>query len=235
MDEAIALLRSAESIAAFSGAGLSAESGVPTFRDAQTGMWAKFDPMQLASPQGFARDPETVLNWYRSRREMLAGARPNPAHIALAQRADITQLTQNVDNLLEQAGAVDVVHLHGRLDVDRCHAECGFEEVVDLSTPPGPRTCPACGEPIRPGVVWFGEVLPIKAWGQAEAACARCDVLLVIGTSAEVYPAAGLIDLAKATGSRVIVINTERSGASGLADVELLGPAGQLLPRLLAP
>ena len=228
------ILADGRHVVSFSGAGLSAESGVGTFRDAQEGMWAKYDPMRLASPEGFAADPRLVIDWYASRRRTIGNAQPNPAHVALAGRADMVHVTQNVDDLLHRAGAGQVIQLHGRIDADRCHGDCGHREVVSLSDPPGLRDCPECGAALRPAVVWFGEALPPEAWNIAERACRDCDVLLVIGTSAVVYPAAGLIGVAKAAGARIIVVNTQSSEASPLADVELLGPAGEIVPQLLA-
>jgi NAD-dependent deacetylase len=234
IDRARALLAGAQRICVFSGAGLSAESGVPTFRDAATdGLWIHHDPMQLASPQGFADDPETVLAWYAWRRQRVAAAQPNPAHEALG-RADVVNVTQNVDDLLARAGAADVIALHGTLTHDRCHAACGHRERVDLAAPPASlRACPACGAPMRPDVVWFGETLPPDAWARGQAACTSCDVLLVVGTAAEVYPAAGLIDLAKSSGAAVIVVNTNPSAASAAAEVEVIGRAGAVLPEIL--
>jgi NAD-dependent deacetylase len=240
MDDRIAaartLVEQARCTVSFSGAGLSAESGVPTFRDAATGgLWAQHDPMRLASPEGFRADPKLVVEWYAWRRRAIAGAQPNPAHVALAQRTDITHVTQNVDDLLERAGALEeqIVHLHGTIGRDFCFARCGFDEVVDMANPPGLRACPGCGAPVRPGVVWFGEALPGDAWMKAERACGACDLLLVVGTSAAVHPAAGLIGVARSAGAKVIVVNTQPSGASGMADVELIGPAGELLPKVL--
>lgn len=239
IDRARDLLRAGRSVTTFSGAGLSAESGIATFRDKHdpNALWAKFDPMELASPEGFARHPEVVRAWYAWRREGIARAQPNPAHRALAERDDLLHITQNVDDLLERAGAsIDrVVHLHGEIAIDRCHARCGYEARLDLAR--GSVTveaCPKCAQPVRPGVVWFGEMLPADAWQRAEHACRSCEVLLVIGTSGVVYPAAGLVMLAKSAGARIVIVNTESSGASELADIELLGPAGEIVPRLLA-
>jgi NAD-dependent deacetylase len=230
------LLHSAERIVSFSGAGLSAESGVPTFRDAQCGgLWTKYDPTRLASPDGFAADPTLVIEWYAWRRRRIAAAQPNEAHRALAARPDIAHITQNVDDLLRRAGAEHVIQLHGTIARDRCHASCGFEEPIDMSDPPPLRDCPRCGprHPMRPEVVWFGEALPMEAWAQAEQAAAECDAMLVIGTSAEVYPAAGLVHTAKSAGARIIIVNTQQSGASAFADVELIGRAGAIVPALL--
>ncbi len=235
IDAARRMLADGRRVVSFSGAGLSAESGVGTFRDAPEGMWAKYDPVRLASPEGFAADPKLVIDWYAARCRTVGDAQPNPAHLALAGRGDILHVTQNVDDLLTRAGADGVISLHGSIDFDRCHAGCGHEERVDMTDPPGLRDCPACGAPLRPAVVWFGEAMPPEAWDAAERACRACDVLLVIGTSAVVYPAAGLIGIAKAGGARIIVVNTQSSEASPLADIELLGPAGEIVPQLLAP
>ena len=146
-------------------------------------------------------------------------------------------MTQNVDDLYERAQqetpGPEAIHLHGTIADDRCHAGCGFVERVDLRDPPLLRDCPRCGAPVRPAVVWFGETLPPQAWDEAQRACTTTAALLVIGTSAAVYPAAGLIELAKSTGAQVVVVNTEPSGASGLADVEVIGKAGEVVPQLL--
>lgn len=229
-----AIIQQAHSIVAFSGAGLSAESKVPTFRDAQTdGMWTNYDPEQLASPEGFARDPELVIEWYRARRRDIANAAPNPAHYSLAKRLNLTNITQNVDNLLERAGAQNVIHLHGDLTQDRCHSQCGYKDKVDLTDPPGPKSCPQCGSRVRPNVVWFGEMLPKGTFELAQQKCSQCDVLLVIGTSAVVYPAASLIGVARKASAKIFVVNTERSGANNLGNIEFLGKAGEIVPKLL--
>ncbi len=234
IDAARRMLADGRRVVSFSGAGLSAESGVGTFRDAPDGMWAKYDPVRLASPEGFAADPKLVIDWYAARRRTVGDAQPNPAHVALAGRGDILHVTQNVDDLLTRAGADQVVPLHGSIEFDRCHGGCGHAERVDMNDPPGLRDCPACGALLRPAVVWFGEAMPPEAWDTAERACRDCDVLLVIGTSAVVYPAAGLIGVAKAAGAGIIVVNTQPSEASPLADVQRLGPAGKIGPQLLA-
>jgi len=237
VDRARSALSEAGVIASFSGAGLSAESGIPTFRDAQEGLWAKYDPMDLASPQGFARDPHMVVDWYNWRRTLLAEREPNAAHIALAQRPDMLHITQNVDDLLERAGAdaARIVHVHGRISADRCNRPgCGHEEAIDLRTPPGLRACARCGDRMRPAVVWFGEALPSAEWERAAEACMNCDALLVIGTSAAVYPAAGLISIARQSGATIVIINTEPSEASHLAQVEIIAPAGEVVPHILS-
>lgn len=236
LETARTLLQNAASVTGFSGAGLSAESGISTFRDTEThALWSRFDPMKLASPEGFAEAPSTVIDWYNWRRQTLATARPNAGHQALAQHPQLVQITQNVDDLLERAGCApqQILHLHGTITRDRCHDNCGYSEAVDLTHPPGLRDCPRCGGSLRPAVVWFGESLPQNAWTAAEALCAATGCLLVIGTSASVYPAAGLIQLARRRGARIILVNTQPSDASHLADVELIGPSGQILPELL--
>ena len=187
----------------------------------------------LASPDGFERDPELVVDWYAHRRRAVAAARPNPAHLAMAAHEAMVHVTQNVDDLLHRAGACNVVQLHGTIAVDRCHRECGYRRRVDMADPPPLRACPACGGRLRPAVVWFGETLPRDTWAAAEQACGECDVMLVIGTSAVVYPAAGLIGLAKSSGARIIIVNTDRSEVSPVADIELLGKAGEIVPQIL--
>ena len=234
LDAARSLLSSARSITAFTGAGLSAESGVATFRSSEGhGLWAQYDPTRLASPEGFAEDKQLVMDWYAMRRRQIAAAEPNAAHRALAARSDVVNVTQNVDDLLRRAGAADPIQVHGRIDLDRCHGGCGYRETIDLHDPPPLRCCPECGADLRPGVVWFGEMLDPQVWDAAERAWLGCDTVLVVGTSAVVYPAAGLIGLAQSAGARVIIVNPEASGASALADVEIRSTAATILPRLL--
>ena len=228
-----------ERIVCFSGAGLSAESGIQTFRDgAGDGLWSRFDPMKLASPGGFQEDPELVASWYQWRRRQLLQARPNPAHQALAaSRARC--VTQNVDNLLERAG-VDrdrIVHLHGRIDHDRCNGRCGHRQPMDtdlLENDVALQSCPRCGDHLRPAVVWFGESLPEAALMEADRLCREAEVLIVVGTSGVVWPAAGFIELASGSGAHVININPEPGPMDEHCDVNLRGSAASLLPRLLA-
>jgi NAD-dependent deacetylase len=229
------ILSEANCVVAFSGAGLSAESGIATFRDTETdALWSRFDPMALASPEGFAANPARVIDWYGWRRIKLADATPNPAHVALAAPAGLIHITQNVDDLSERAGATDenVLHVHGTIMKDHCHAVCGYEENIDLRNPPALRHCPNCDSYLRPSVVWFGEGMPSAVWTEAEAVCGRADCLLVIGTSATVYPAAALIEAVCHNRGRIIVINTNPSEASRMATVELTGPAGHIIPAL---
>lgn len=224
------ILAEADTIVSFSGAGLSAESGIATFRDPD-GIWKRVDPTIYASAQGFRAHPNKVIEWYADRRRTLASTIPNAAHLALAQTKWLAHVTQNVDNLLERAGAENIIHLHGTLDTDRCNANCGFSARVDLIDPPGEAICPMCGAPLRPNVVWFGEMLPPAAWQAAESAIRSADVVVVIGTSGEVWPAAGLIDEA----STVITVNTEPSGRDQHRAVELIGTAATIVPLLVKP
>jgi len=230
----------AQRIAALTGAGVSAESGVPTFRDALEGLWAKYDPTELATPQAFARDPKTVTRWYDERRTKLAACEPNTAHRALAElqrdmRAQgriFTLLTQNVDRLHQLAGSEDVVELHGSLWLWRC-VECGEErEERGSAFETHPPRC-ECGGMRRPGVVWFGEALSEDALAASYEAVESCDLFLSIGTSAVVHPAAGFAQLAQAAGARVAEINRDPTPISGVVDWSVLGPAGETLPELL--
>lgn len=242
---AAAFLRTATLAAVLTGAGVSKESGIPTFREAQTGLWARYDPQQLATPEAFRRDPQLVWEWYAYRRELLRSARPNPGHGAISELElrvpRVVVLTQNVDGLHQAAGSTDVVELHGNIARTKCAAACrGEPTVVDLaSLPPNEREaapphCPHCGEALRPDVVWFGESLPVDAINRAYAVCADCDVLLVVGTSGVVYPAAALPLVAREAGVPVIEVNPEPSGVSALATVFLQGRGGDVLPQLLA-
>jgi NAD-dependent deacetylase len=233
--EARAILQEVRSVAVFSGAGLSAESGIATFRDTETdALWSRFDPTELASPTGFERNPQRVIDWYRWRRTKLAQVQPNPAHTALGRQPDLVHITQNVDDLSERAGGrvENILHLHGTITKDHCHARCGHEESIDLADPPALRRCPQCASYMRPSVVWFGEGLPEGVWNRSVSVCRRVGCLIVIGTSATVYPAAGLIDIVYANRGAIIVVNTNPSEGSQLATVELIGPAGQVVPAL---
>jgi NAD-dependent deacetylase len=230
-------ISAARSVAVLTGAGISAESGIPTFRDAQTGLWAKFDPLQLASEPGFRTDPATVWRWYAWRREMVAKAQPNAGHRALAAapaRFDSFELiTQNVDGLHARAGS-DPIELHGNIMQTVCLAQCGFVEDDARRLPDGePPRCPRCGEWLRPAVVWFGEMLDPETLQQAESAAQRCDLMLVIGTSGLVYPAAGLPATAAAGGAKVIVINPQPTELDVLATAVIRGTAAAVLPQLL--
>jgi len=228
--DAARALAGSRSLAMLTGAGISAESGVPTFRDAQTGLWARFDPLQLATPTAFAIHPKLVWDWYAWRRELVVRVQPNPAHDALV---DIERrVTQNVDGLHRRAGSRKLVELHGNIGRVKCSREGTLVEHWDLVGDEVPR-CASCGALLRPDVVWFEEMLPPEALAAAEAMVRRCDLMLVVGTSAEVYPAAALPSIAKASGAIVIEINPNATALSPTADYALRGPAGRVLPALV--
>lgn len=229
------ILSQADSIAVLTGAGVSAESGVPTFRGTD-GLWKGASPMELASPEGFARDPHKVWEWYNLRRNALRQVKPNPGHVALAELerrvAEFGLITQNVDRLHQAAGSRNVIELHGNIWEVRCTSCASVFDRTGVELAPEPR-CETCGAWLRPGVVWFGEALPADAFSKAERQAERCEVFLVVGTSAVVWPAAGLVSLALEARAQIIEINLEDTPATNLADIALRGPAGVLLPRLL--
>lgn len=229
-------LRRARRIVALTGAGVSAESGVPTFRDAQTGLWARFDPRELATPSAFVRQPRLVWDWYAWRRELVATATPNAAHHALARlercAPQFVLVTQNVDGLHARAGSRALVELHGNIARVRCSREGTLVDTWRDDDPAVPPRCAQCGAFLRPDVVWFEELLPANALAAAEDAAARADVLLVIGTSAEVYPAAGLPARARDAGARIVEVNPQATPLTAYADDVLRGPAGVVVPAL---
>src|SRR5271170_7641251 len=229
-------LEQARSVAVLTGAGVSAESGVPTFRDAD-GLWKQYRVQDLATPSAFARDPKVVWEWYNWRRSVLAEMKPNPGHFALAELEQrlpaFTLITQNVDGLHELAGSRNVLRLHGSVWAVRCIA-CGNETIDKrIPMPEIPPKCD-CGGLLRPGVVWFGEPLPGEIWKAAEAAAQASDLFLMIGTSAVVYPAASLAQIAKSSGARVVEINIAETPLTSGIDQFLQGPSGELLPQLIA-
>ena len=229
----------ARHIAVLTGAGMSAESGVPTFRDAQTGLWSQFNPQDLATEAAFRAHPQRVWDWYAHRREMIAAVQPNAGHVSLASFAQrhpgrLTLITQNVDGLHQLAGQSDALALHGNIAEDQwldSPRSCCSKETIEAGRPPH---CPVCGNLRRPAVVWFGESLPAAALETAEHAACHCDLMLVIGTSGEVYPAAGLAFTAHQGGSRVVVINPEPTPLDVVADLCLRASAAVCLPSLLA-
>lgn len=235
MEDARKLFRSAKSIAVLTGAGISAESGIPTFRGA-AGLWKQFRPEELATPEAFARDPRTVWEWYHWRRKLISQAKPNAGHRALARLEQLTPkftlVTQNVDGLHQAAGSNEVLELHGSIWKFRC-TQCR-REWLDRHTLEGRQLVYCqCGATARPGVVWFGEGLPPDIWKLAEWAVRSCDLLIVVGTSAVVYPAASLVLLAHSSGAQVIEINIEVSPVSGIVNVQLIGKAAEVLPKLI--
>ena len=246
LDEARRWVREATRIAVLTGAGVSAESGVPTFRDAQTGLWANFRPEELATPEAFRAHPQRVWDWYAERRARLADVQPNPGHVALAEfqarHPDrLTLITQNVDGLHQKAGSTGVLALHGNLFEDRWLDPClnsalhggrlGCDPTSAVAGSP-PR-CADCGNLLRPGVVWFGEMLPMDALDAAERAAAACELMLVVGTSGAVYPAAGLAHRTRRAGARVVVLNPEPTELDDVAHLCLRGTSARWLPALL--
>lgn len=235
MDETRVWLRNAKNVVALTGAGVSAESGIPTFRG-NGGLWKQYKPEELATPQAFAKDPRLVWEWYDWRRGLIAQAEPNAAHRALVKleesKPSFTLITQNVDGLHERAGSRRLLKLHGDIWRMQC-PQCG-RDWPDRRTPL-PKLPPhcGCGAIARPGVVWFGEPLG-EAWAEAEHAAREAEVFLVIGTAAVVYPAASLAPIARSAGARVIEINPDETPLSPQVEVSLRGPAGELLPALLA-
>lgn len=235
-DEFVARMRAAEHIVVLSGAGISAESGVPTFRDAQTGLWAKYDPQELATPEAFQRNPQLVWDWYAWRRDLISDVSPNPGHMALARMEQLaprlTVITQNIDSLHQQAGNQDVIELHGNLSRTKCLEE---DRVVEQweETEERPPRCPQCGGFLRPDVVWFGEVLPPLALHRAIEASRAADVFLTVGTSGIVYPAASLPMEAMEAGGLVVEINPDETPLSHWMAHTFRGPSGVILPAIL--
>ena len=227
----------ARHIAVLTGAGVSAESGMPTFRDAQTGLWARFDPQELATEAAYRAHPQRVWDWYRHRRDMLLTAEPNAGHVALAAFARahpgrLSLITQNVDDLHQRAGQPDAIALHGALAQDRwldSPRPCCEAQAPQDGRPP---VCAVCGNMRRPAVVWFGENLPPAALAAAESAIAACDLMLVVGTSGQVYPAAGLAFAAHQQGARVVIVNPEATELDRIADACLREPSAACLPFL---
>lgn len=229
-------LRSVQHITVLTGAGISAESGVPTFRDAQTGLWARHRAEELATPEAFERDPKLVWGWYLWRRELVDQVEPNPGHHALAtleqKIADFTLVTQNVDGLHRRAGSQQVLELHGNLFGTKCFG-CNAPGEMEPKNNTLPR-CRHCDALLRPDVVWFGEMLPIDVLNVAQAATAQCQVFFSIGTSSLVYPAADLPFMALRNGATVVEINTQGTPLSNQAHHVITGPAGEILPLLVA-
>jgi NAD-dependent deacetylase len=230
-------LATARFVAVLTGAGISAESGVPTFRDALTGLWATFDPRELATPSAFERNPKLVWDWYAERRVQAARVAPNAGHRALVEiERRVPQFllaTQNVDGLHARAGSRNLVELHGNIGRVKCSREGRLVERWDDPLDDLPPRCPHCAAFLRPDVVWFEEYLPAAALAAAEDAARSCDVLLVVGTSAEVYPAAALPEHARDAGALIVEINPARTPLSAQAGFALRGRAGDALPALL--
>jgi NAD-dependent deacetylase len=238
MDTAANALANSQRLLVLSGAGLSAESGIPTFREAQTGLWAEFSPQDLATPEAFAADPERVWAWYRWRRTLIARGGVNAGHRAIAaleRHMAVVIATQNVDGLQTTAGSHDVSELHGNIWVDRC-SSCSAESrqpVAEADDDAPLPHCEECGALTRPGVVWFGEMLPVDALERAQAEVERCDCVLVVGTSNQVYPAAALVEMAVAGPAQVIEVNPQATAVSNAVDVHIPESASVALPSLV--
>jgi NAD-dependent deacetylase len=240
IEDAARRLARARRLAVLTGAGVSRESGIPTFRDPQEGLWARYDPMDLATQEGYLRNPPLVWQWYEYRFGMVEQASPNPGHRAIAELErllpHVTVITQNIDGLHQAAGSTDVVELHGSIRRFKCvngnHTGFSRSDFADQSEVPP--HCPRCGELLRPEVVWFGEMLPEAALARAFQESRRCDAMLVVGTSGEVQPAASLPYYAAQAGASVIDVNPNRDEIAALADVYLPGPGGEVLPQMAA-
>ena len=239
-DELIQALHDTSHVAVLTGAGISAESGIPTFREAQTGLWAQYDPTELATPEAFRANPELVWRWYQWRQEIVRQAEPNPGHYALAameahlnaRGTQFSLITQNVDSLHQRAGSHKIIELHGNIYRSKCF-DCGEtaldNEMVAVEHP----RCRHCQGLLRPDVVWFGENLPAQALQAAWEAAQDCDVFFSVGTSALVQPAASLPVVALQKGATVVEINPDVTNISILATFNLRGPSGEVLPELL--
>jgi NAD-dependent deacetylase len=243
-DALITRLRAARRLVIFTGAGVSQESGIPTFRDKQTGLWANFDAEDLATPAAFRSDPALVWGWYEWRRTLIRRAEPNAAHRAIAEMEknvpQLTLVTQNVDDLHERAGSSRVLHLHGEIARARCES-CGDVHLHSTQEPsaaePGrlePPRCARCGARVRPGVVWFGESLPAEPWREALEAARHADVFFCVGTSSVVQPAASLTDLAIRAGAATVQINPNLTGIDDRVSFLYRAAAGSVLPALVA-
>ncbi len=232
-------LKSAKLLVVLTGAGVSKESGVPTFRDALDGLWAKYDAQQLATPAAFRANPKLVWDWYVYRRQMIEAVKPNPGHFAISELErllpQVVVVTQNIDGLHKQAGSSDIIELHGNIRRYRCSANCrGNPTLLEISAwENGLPACPHCGHWVRPDVVWFTEALPDEAIHRAQELSRQADVMLVVGTSGVVYPAAALPGMAKEHGAYVIDVNPVRDEISTIANLFLAGPSGEVLSQIV--
>lgn len=229
-------LRSAEAVTVFTGAGVSAESGVPTFRG-DDGIWKKFKPEELANFDAFIRNPELVWEWYKQRKQIVATIQPNPGHYALVELEKLYKhfsvITQNIDNLHRRAGSKSVFELHGNIERNYCiSCRKNFSNNEILSAEGVPK-CDRCGGLVRPDVVWFGELLPMDQWAESEKAARCADLFFSVGTSGIVYPAASLPMVAKRAGAYLVEINPEPTPLTESADEFIAGKSGEVLPQLV--
>ncbi len=233
-------IRDSQRLVVLTGAGISKESGIPTFRDALDGLWAKYDPQQLATPTAFRRNPKLVWDWYQYRRGLIAGASPNPGHYAIAELekhlAHVVVITQNIDGLHAAAGSHDVIAMHGDIWRNKCFAHCrGEPTLIDVDElEAGPPVCPYCGAYVRPDVVWFNESLAREALERAFALSQACDVMLVVGTSGVVAPVATLPLYVRERGAVLIEVNPDVTPITKLATLHFAGPSGEILPQIAA-
>ena len=240
LERAVEWIEAAGDVVVFSGAGMSAESGIPTFRDAQTGLWAKYDPLRLATVDGFLSDPKLVWDWYAYRRKLIREKEPNPGHTAVVELESLveklTVVTQNVDSLHQRAGSKNVIELHGNITRVKCfngdHLYPDWDDQAMQEDELPPR-CGHCGQMLRPDVVWFGEQLPDGALEESFQLVENCDVMLVVGTSGTVQPAASLPVVAREAGARVIEVNPEISEITRTAHFLLKGASGNVLPQVV--
>lgn len=220
-----------------SGAGSSAESGVPTFREAQTGLWAKYKPEDLATPGAFARDPQKIWKWYQWRRRLISQAKPNAGHLAITKLQkllhSVSIITQNVDGLHQEAGSKSVIEFHGNIRYNKCSDGHHTELNTNNKTESIP-LCPRCMNYLRPAVVWFGESIPEEASQQSIKLCEESDVFFSIGTSSQVYPAAGLVEISRNNNSLIVEVNPNSTPLTSTADYVFSEPSGSFLPKLLA-
>jgi NAD-dependent deacetylase len=239
IEAAARALARARNVVVFTGAGVSRESGIATFRDREEGLWTKYDAMAMATLEGYVRDPAYVWAWYEHRFGTVDAADPNPGHCAIAELEElfpsVVVVTQNIDGLHQRAGSSDVVELHGTMHRFAClyrrHEGFTLDDFRDQEE--RPPLCPECGDLIRPDVVWFGEALPEDALRRAQLLAGRCDAMLVVGTSGVVFPAAALPLQASEAGAVVIDVNPEPGALTGKAMIYLKGRGGDILPRLV--
>ena len=237
LTQAVNTLKSAQSIFVLTGAGISAESGIPTFRGAN-GLWKNYSVTDLATPQAFTRNPQLVWDWYRWRQDLISKAKPNAAHQAIVKLEqkfkNFLLLTQNIDNLHRRAGSQNVLELHGNIFRTRC-LKCG-DLLDDHTSHVLNKTLPKCrcGGLLRPDVVWFGETIPQDTWNQSLEFLNTADVALICGTSGVVFPAAAIPEIAKTSNTRTVEVNLEPTPLSSIVDIALHGKAGEILPELVA-
>ena len=233
----VKILQDVKAVVILTGAGISAESGIPTFRDAQTGLWSKYRPEELATPQAFRANPQLVWDWYQWRRRLISRSEPNPGHFALARMENVvrafTLITQNVDSLHKRAGSRNVIELHGDIMKNKCsNCHRPSKDQTDIQTQEIPR-CPHCSGLLRPAVIWFGESLPQNTIQSAWDAAENCDTFFSIGTSALVQPAASLPVIAQNKGAVVIEINPTKTPLTQTATISIQGRSGEILPILV--